>query len=737
MRRARARGVTLTVTLAAAAVAVSGAAPSSIARAAPSTVVIAELMASNATTLLDEDGDASDWLELWNPTSAAVDVTGWHLTDNAANPTKWTMSARVLAPDERLVVFASNKNRSGTELHTNFALSAGGEYLAVTNAAGAVVQAYAPTFPAQAVDVSYGFGSNELIGTLEAPTPGAANTAAFPQRARPPAFNRAGGYLNGPTTVTITTPEPGATIRYTTDASTPSALHGTTYAGPIAVSGSTMLRAVTIVAGLAPSPPASLTLLDMNAVLAQGAVAPGWPAGPANGQVLQYGFDPAVIAAQGSLVRTSLEAAPTVSILTDQANLTDPTTGIYVNAQASGATSERPASVEMFGAGNDDWAMAAGVRIKGGFSRSDFNPKHSLRLSFTSAYQGPLQEELFDDGVERFVSLDLRSEQNHSWHYGDANETFLRELWTRDAQLASGEPGLRSRWVHVFLNGQYFGLYMIAERMSQTHLAEVFGGAATDYDVIATNSDDHTYETDGDDDEWRRLWQIISDQDVTDAEMAEVATLVDLRSLAVMQLLVATTGNEDATPSWFLGEVRANNWIAARGPGLPFQFFIADAEHTLGANGHDVRVDRTGPYPIGPANTFFDRAHFNPGWLYQVLWQRPEYRAVFDDAAAQLLADDGALGATASTARWDTRANEVRPLVRAEAARWGTTPGAGPFGFDDWSDEVAWVRTTWFPSRIAVVVAQLTLPHEPRLDGAATVPQTNVAVRLGVVDTPQ
>ncbi|CAM9892645.1 unnamed protein product, partial [Phaeothamnion confervicola] len=445
----------------------------------------------------------------------------------------------------------------------------------------------------------------------------------------------------------------------------------------------------------------------MDAVLGQGATAPGWPAGPVNDQVLQYGFDPAVIAAQRTLVRGALEAAPTVSIITDQANLTNPTTGIYVNATASGAASERPASAEMFGAGSDDWSIAAGVRIKGGFSRGAWNPKHSMRLSFTAAYQGPLQEELFDDDVDQFFSLDLRSEQNHSWHYGMDSETFLRELWTRDAQLAAGEPGLRSRWVHVFVNGQYFGLYMIAERMSQTQAAEMFGGVASDYDVIATNSDDYTYETDGDDDEWRRLWAAISDQQISDEEMVDIAALVDLRSLAVMQLLNALTGNEDATPSAFLGELRANNWIAVRGPGSAFQFFLTDAEHSLGANGHDVSVDRTGPFPVGAANSFFDRAHFNPGWLFQALWQRPEYRGVFDAAAADLLADGGALSAGPSVARWNARAAEVQPLVRAEAARWGSTQGAGPFGFDDWSDEVAWVRTEWFPARTAIVTAQL------------------------------
>ncbi|XAL98704.1 lamin tail domain-containing protein [Phycisphaeraceae bacterium D3-23] len=126
--------------------------------------LITEFLASNDTVLDDEDGDSSDWIEIYNAGDTALDLDGWHLTDDADDLTQWTFPDVSLEPGQYLVVFASNKDRAdadGTELHTNFALSAGGEYIALVEQDGTTVaHAYMPEYPAQTTDISYGLAQS-------------------------------------------------------------------------------------------------------------------------------------------------------------------------------------------------------------------------------------------------------------------------------------------------------------------------------------------------------------------------------------------------------------------------------------------------------------------------------------------------------------------------------------------------------------------------------------------------
>ncbi|HUT13754.1 MAG TPA: lamin tail domain-containing protein [Thermoguttaceae bacterium] len=133
-------------------------------------LVISELLASNSSVLADEDGDFSDWLEICNPTGAAIDLDGWYLTDDAGDLTKWEFPSRVLQPDAYLVVFASAKDRAdpGAPLHTNFRLGSEGEYLALVQSDGTTIaHEFAPAYPEQYADVSYGFAQSTIPYVVE------------------------------------------------------------------------------------------------------------------------------------------------------------------------------------------------------------------------------------------------------------------------------------------------------------------------------------------------------------------------------------------------------------------------------------------------------------------------------------------------------------------------------------------------------------------------------------------
>jgi len=120
-------------------------------------VVISEFLAINDHSLKDRDGDRSDWIELFNASNQPVDLAGWHLTDAPETPEKWTFPPHRLAAGAYLVVFASGKNRiQGDEFHTSFKLRGDGEYLALVRPDHSVASEFAPAFPAQTADISYG-----------------------------------------------------------------------------------------------------------------------------------------------------------------------------------------------------------------------------------------------------------------------------------------------------------------------------------------------------------------------------------------------------------------------------------------------------------------------------------------------------------------------------------------------------------------------------------------------------
>jgi len=137
--------------------------------APPGAVIMSEIMAANRSTLKDEDGEYSDWIELYNTTAHAVSLKGWHLTDQADRPTLWTFPDVSIPAHGQLLVFASQKNRvnPASELHTNFALDARGEFLALFRDDLTLEYAFDPAFPQQAYDVS--FGMNRTGTHVETP----------------------------------------------------------------------------------------------------------------------------------------------------------------------------------------------------------------------------------------------------------------------------------------------------------------------------------------------------------------------------------------------------------------------------------------------------------------------------------------------------------------------------------------------------------------------------------------
>ena len=129
-------------------------------------VFISEFLAANDGGLLDEDNESSDWIEIYNSGGTTANLAGWYLTDDALNLTKWQFPATNLLANDFLIVFASGKDRAvaGAPLHANFSLSSVGEYLALVKPDGvSIASEFAPVFPPQYDNVSYGVGQNITV----------------------------------------------------------------------------------------------------------------------------------------------------------------------------------------------------------------------------------------------------------------------------------------------------------------------------------------------------------------------------------------------------------------------------------------------------------------------------------------------------------------------------------------------------------------------------------------------
>ncbi len=574
------------------------------------------------------------------------------------------------------------------------------------------------------------------------PTPGAPNPATgVLGHTMTPSFAPERGFQTAPIQVTLASTN-GATIRYTTDGSTPTRENGTTYTAPIAVSATTVLRAAAFLDGYADSADVTHTYLFLDDVIAQPSARPGvgWPnPGTTGGQKMDYAMDTRIVNhANPDLggpeqTKAALRALPTLSLTTDLPNLFHASTGIYNHATNRGRTWERRASLELIAAPGEPepgFHVNMGLRLRGGYSRSGDNPKHAFRAFFRREYgAGKLDYPIFPDdptAATEFDKFDIQCSQNYSWSFGtsdiNAKHNALREIWARDAQLDLGQPSTRGRFVHLYLNGVYWGIYQIQERAEANWGESYLGGNADDYDIVkndragAIEATDGYYLTmpDGSDAAWKKLWTatrasyfINSDRNPASPYAANVFTpeeklaayykvqglladgrtrsgdpvLLDVDNLIDYYILIVLTRNSDSGLS--LGGQSPNNFYTARNRLGDFGFVSIshDGEHSMDAQNS---AERWGPFD-SPTGTYWNNiAYSNPIYYHQDLFASAEYRMRFADRIYRHFFHNGPLTAAANQARLDRRATEIEPAIIAESARWGDSTSGTPRTIATW-----------------------------------------------------
>jgi gliding motility-associated-like protein len=211
-----------------------------------SQVLINEYSCSNVTGPTDAFGEREDWVELFNPSGAPIDLTGWYMSDKPGNLTKWLIPSGSIPANGYKMVFCSARNTvSGNQYHPNFKLTQtdNNEWIILSNAFGNVVDSLKIVNRTKA-NHSVGRSTNGATDwrLFLNPTPNAANAGGVNFYTPTPIFSVNSGFYTSAQTVTITCADPTATIRYTLDGSVPTT-GSTLYTGPVNIATTRMLRA--------------------------------------------------------------------------------------------------------------------------------------------------------------------------------------------------------------------------------------------------------------------------------------------------------------------------------------------------------------------------------------------------------------------------------------------------------------------------------------------------------------
>ena len=653
-----------------------------------SSPVITEFMARNNGVLEDGDGKYSDWIEVHNPGDASLNLAGFRLTDRHDDPIRWTFPDIPLKPKQYLIVFASgqvedNYVDSDGQLHANFALKAGGEYLALIAPDGTVLTEFgssSESYPPQRENISFGVAqestnTTEKVGYMTSPTPGgvnADNSGVFRGFLDDVQLDRQGGFYDQSFELSISTKLVDVETRYTIDGSAPTSTHGEVYSAPIVVDTSTIVRAAAFQADYVPSKVRTASYLFLNDVIQQPASPPGYPevwgSIPSN-----YQLDPSITldANERDELIAGLTSIPSLSIVMDRDDLFG-REGIYVNPRERGTDWERAASVEIIDpSGTAPFQADGGLRIHGDSTREPtLTPKRSFRLTFRDEY-GPtkLEYPLFPNApVRRFDNIVLRA------GLARRDPTFIRDAFVRDMARDMGKVDGHATFVHLYLNGLYWGLYNAVERPDAQFAEEYLGGSDTDYDALHWKNSGRA--TDGDLQRFLEFTKKTSSRFFLDESMGEIERTVDLDNLFDFLLIWLYTGKGE-------GEFRA---IGNRSDDSRFRFFLWDMEGTLNSTGASTQLLNL--MESSPRHSSLELA----------IWTREDLRLRFADHVQKHFFHGGALTPKAMADRWEKRVAEVSQAIVAEEARWND------YSREQWDHEVRQVADEILPVQSRIVV---------------------------------
>lgn len=456
-------------------------------------------------------------------------------------------------------------------------------------------------------------------GFLGSPSPGGLNGDTFGGFVGDTKFSLDRGIYDAPFDLEIITTTADAEIRYTLDGTRPSPGVGQVYNGLISITKTTIVRAIAHKVGFRPTNVDTHTYIFPEDVIDQSRMRTAITQSPTYG--------PQMVA--------SLKAVPTISLVTDN-------TG-FLNEGAGNIRSEHQTSVEMmFPDGTPGFQEDGGLSNYGG--RFTNFRKKSFRVAFRSQFGATKLKYPIFDGFEyenfppadEFDVINLRSGSHDMASRG----AYMSNRFTDDSMIEMGNIAPHGRFVHVYLNGNYWGQYHLRERWSADMAQSYYGGPEADYEAVNANdnfvNDEEVY--DGPGDFWAETKSLVGGADpfANSQDHLDVANIIDF-------MLLWVSGNSES-------EFRN---FGSRVQGVPFKFMIKDADGYLrGASS-------------GKAS------HVGPLSVMSRMSSDPEFKTLLADQIHKHFFNDGALTPGKNIARLQRRVDEARLGFVSEGARWG------------------------------------------------------------------
>ncbi len=625
-------------------------------------VVINEVMASNAKSFADPQGDFDDWIELYNAGAAAVDLGGMYLSDDPKEPTKWQIpldaqgATRIPGggylliwadgePDDYVPVEQSGARTVGPPacgFHASFRLDADGDEIHLFDTDG-VTRIDSLVFGEQTPDVSYGRhpDGGDVLRFFGVPTPGGRNNEGYLGEVAPLKFSHERGFYSADVTrvggvpgfdLTITTATPDVRIIYTLDGKAPNAsgyrmLPGRDYTGPIRIANTVCLRAMALKDGYKPTKIHTQT----------------------------YVFDK----------RQQIQSLPALSLVGDPGNTFYEPNGVMAIVggtysggvwASSGPNSynnilnrelERPVSAEWIVPGDDeDFQIDCGLRVHGSpYIRPRYvrqngqwsgNGKISLRLYFRGGYgQSRLEYPLFPlSQAEQFATVVLRAGHN------DQANPFIKDELLRRLHRDMGQVACTGAFANLFINGEYKGYYNPTEHVKEESCQQWFGSDKP-WDVMTMNGI-----RDGDSRSWDAMISYARNHNMADpASYAELCKKLDVVCF-IDYLIIRLWPNDWDWPQ--------NNWSAAceRSETGKWKFFVWDAEGTFESG--DLQANRF--------NELNGQSNGN-AYLYRSLKASKDFRLLFADRVYKHFFNGGALTQENVSRRFNEMKGELKSVI--------------------------------------------------------------------------